>query len=125
MKKTTMTLRINPELKKSFQAMCQKNNIDMSSKINQFILYEMKEYQKLDIHEQLDWLFAQFGYPNVHCVDRPTCTAKNGTVHPITALHLTEKFTLTDFLEKNKKNQVYIFFEGSDFPNELRMAVIK
>jgi len=112
-KEENITIRIDSELKREFQEICEHEKTDMSNKIHFFIGEDVKAKKIILIESQIEELIKLFGY-NIHIVNCPDLTQ---------AFRFSKKFTFIDFIEENKYKKIYLYLQGSNLPNEIRCFI--
>jgi hypothetical protein len=129
MKKSTITVRIENDLKQAFQDICTNEYTDMSDKLHQFIVSEIKTKNAVQWKAYLTDIIRELGYSNwVRFIDQPylhlNVGKPNERHYTVASVKINKKFTFKDFLIKNKDHEIYIYLGNDMFPGELRTIVI-
>jgi antitoxin component of RelBE/YafQ-DinJ toxin-antitoxin module len=136
MKEEIIALRVDSVLKENFKKVCELEKTDMSDKIYQFINDEVKMKVPIDYEMHIETFLSMLGYSNIHILKTPTAgKGEDGKIYQecIGTLSLMKTGTMifkdiidfSDFLLKNKENEIYIYLIGSKLPNEIRCFVIE
>jgi hypothetical protein len=123
MKKSTITIRIEDDLKQAFQNICTDTNTDMSDRLHAFIVSEIRAKNENVWKAHLENIIKELGYSNVEFTDEVRVPYK-GKNYMMTSVHLSRTFTFKDFLEKNKDRKIFIKLGNEAFSSELRTIVI-
>jgi antitoxin component of RelBE/YafQ-DinJ toxin-antitoxin module len=123
MKNETITIRIEDELKNDFQCICNEEHTDMSDKLYEYIITEIKAKKNTIINTNFENIFKSFGYTNVFIVNLVINKIDNKEYQLMT-LRLSHDYTLSDFLKDNQNKKTYIYLSGSDLPIMIRYFTI-
>ena len=123
MKNESITIRIEDVLKKDFQDICIKEHTDMSDKLYEHIVAEVKLKKVKTIESNIEDMLKSLGYNNVFIVNAPM-NEIDGKVYQVGNINLTSKFTLLDFIKLVGDRKLYLYLLGSHLPDMIRCFTI-
>ncbi len=122
MKEDEIKIRINAEIKEKFKLLCQKDNISMSNKIQNFIIDEINKKQIINLNEimktSLEILTQGNGSFNI-------ISSSNVLINNNRLFTETYNMNLIEFINKYKNKAIYFNINSSDIlSNKLNAIVI-
>lgn len=112
MKQSTITIRIDKELKNDFNKSCALNNTYMSESLTDHIKREVDKYKESLNKDNYTYFLESLGYDNIHIIDNTTHEINGDTWQ--TGVF---KGTINEILSTLENKQIYIYVNGSDIKN--------